>query len=353
MVLANLMTGNMPGSRHDGTRYKPALLRWPNGATPGWLSCRQSRQPRPPGTARRTAMSNPLVRKLSNYVDLPEDDRRALEALAQAPKAVAAHTDLIREGDPTDGVHLILSGSACRYKILPDGQRQIMGYFIPGDLCDQRIFILKRMDHCIGTVIPATVAVIAAQTMIDLTDRHPRIARALWWSTLVDEAITREWVVNVGQRDASERVAHLICELFVRVRAVGLAEEMSFDFPVTQTELADTTGLTTVHTNRMLRELRTEGLISVKGREQPRTAPYRHGCMASVHRTIVALGGCPTRPPQPWARCPTAKRRGQLERRRHARSGRSARAPGAHRQVPRAAAGPCPLGPSLSAARTA
>ena len=211
-------------------------------------------------------MSNPLVRKLSNYVDLPEDDRKALEALAQAPKVVAAHTDIIREGDPMDGVYLILTGWACRYKILPDGQRQLMAYFIPGDLCDQRIFILERMDHCIGTITPATVAVIAAQTMIDLTDRHPRIARALWWSTLVDEAITREWVVNVGQCKAMERVEHLICEMFVRLRAVGLTDGLSFDFPVTQTELGDTTGLSTVHTNGMLQELRAEGLISVKGR---------------------------------------------------------------------------------------
>jgi CRP-like cAMP-binding protein len=89
---------------------------------------------------------------------------------------------------------------------VPDGERQIIACFIPGDLCDQRIFILKRVDHSIGTVTPAAAAVMSAETMIDLTDQHPRIARALWWSTLVDEAITREWVVNVGQRDALARV---------------------------------------------------------------------------------------------------------------------------------------------------
>jgi len=211
-------------------------------------------------------MSNPLVRKLSNYVDLPEDERKALDDLVRQPKAVAAHTDLVYEGDPTDGVYLILSGWACRYKILPDGQRQIMAYFVPGDLCDQRIFILKQMDHCIGTVTAGAVATIAAETMIDLTDRYPRIARALWWSTLVDEAITREWVVNVGQREALVRVGHLICEMFVRLRAVGLTEGTSFGFPVTQAELADTTGLTPVHTNRMLKELRVEGLISMQSR---------------------------------------------------------------------------------------
>ncbi|WP_114949065.1 Crp/Fnr family transcriptional regulator [Microvirga calopogonii] len=209
---------------------------------------------------------NPLIRKLSNYITLPEADQRTLEGLSQTPKLVAAHTDLIREDAPPDDVYLITSGWACRYKALPDGQRQIMAYFIPGDLCDQRIFVLKRMDHSISTLTPATVAVIPAQTMIDLTECHPRIAQALWWSTLVDEAITREWVVNVGQRKAFERVAHLICEMFVRVQVVGLAEGLSFEFPVTQTDLADTVGLTLVHTNRMLQDLRAEGLIAWKGK---------------------------------------------------------------------------------------
>jgi CRP-like cAMP-binding protein len=207
-------------------------------------------------------LMNSLIRKLSTYIDLPQADQRALEELSQTQQHVAAHTDLIREGASPDGVYLILTGWACRYKVLPDGERQIMAYFISGDLCDQRIFLLKRMDHSIGTITSATVAVIPAETMIDLTDRHPRIAQALWWNTLVDEAITREWVVNVGQRKALERVAHLICEMFVRVRAVGLSEGTSFDFPVTQTDLADTVGLTLVHTNRMLQDLRAKGLIA-------------------------------------------------------------------------------------------
>jgi CRP-like cAMP-binding protein len=207
-------------------------------------------------------LMNPLIRKLSNYIDLPQADRTVLEALSRKPEHIAAHTDLIREGAAPDRVYLILTGWACRYKVLPDGQRQIMAYLIPGDLSDQRIFVLRRMDHSIATMTAASVVAIPAQTMIDLTRRHPRIAQALWWNTLVDEAITREWVVNVGQRKALERVAHLICEVFVRARAVGLSDGLSFDFPVTQTDLADTVGLTLVHTNRMLQELRAEGLIA-------------------------------------------------------------------------------------------
>ena len=211
-------------------------------------------------------MPNPLIRKLDNYVHLSQDDREALESTAQATKYFAVHTDLIHEGDPTNDIYLILSGWAYRYKRLPDGRRQIMAYLIPGDLCDQRIFVLRRMDHCIGTATPATVAVIPTEAMISLTDRYPRIARALWWSTLVDEAITREWVLNVGQRSALERLAHLVCELFVRVQAVGLSHGLSFDLPITQIELADTVGLTPVHTNRTLAKLRADGLVSWRGR---------------------------------------------------------------------------------------
>lgn len=103
---------------------------------------------------------NPLIRKLSNYVQLAEDDKAALESLAQKPKHYRAHTDIIREGDPTGNVYLILVGWAHRYKVLPDGRRQIMAYFIPGDICDQRIFLLRQMDHSISTMTPATVAVI-------------------------------------------------------------------------------------------------------------------------------------------------------------------------------------------------
>lgn len=211
-------------------------------------------------------ITNPLIRKLSNYVRLSDEERHALERLADKPKHYQAHADIIHEGDPTGDIYLILTGWAYRSKVLPDGHRQIMAYFIPGDICDQRIFVLKRMDHSITTVTPATVAVIPKKGMIALTDLHPRIARALWWSTLVDEAITREWVMNVGQRDAFQRLGHLICEMFVRLRAVGLVDGLSFEFPVIQAELADTTGLSTVHANRTLQELRRTGLISWKGR---------------------------------------------------------------------------------------
>jgi CRP-like cAMP-binding protein len=124
-------------------------------------------------------MPNPLIRKLENFVRLSPDEKRAIEEAAARTKGFKAKADIIHEDDPTDGIYLILSGWAFRYKVMPDGRRQIVAYFVPGDLCDQRIFILEKMDHCIGTITPAVVAIIPAEEMVELTDRHPRIARAL------------------------------------------------------------------------------------------------------------------------------------------------------------------------------
>jgi len=209
---------------------------------------------------------NPLVRKLENFTKLSVEDRSALEHACRQTKRYGPRQDIIAQGDPTDGVSLVLEGWACRYKTLEDGRRQFLAYFVPGDFCDLRVFILKRMDHAIATLTPATVATLQPETVRDLTYDHPRITQALWWATLVEEAITREWLVNVGQRSAYERVAHLLCEMFVRLRAVGLTQDTTCEFPLTQAELADTTGLSAVHVNRTLQELRRDNLIEWKGK---------------------------------------------------------------------------------------
>ena len=150
---------------------------------------------------------------------------------------------------------------------VPDGGRQILAYLVPGDLCDIHNFVLKTMDHAIGLLSPAKVAFIAPDAMLEIMERHPRVARALWWATLVDEAVLREWLVNLGQREAYERVAHLLAEMWLRLRAVGLAEGDSFRLPLTQRELGDTTGLTPVSVNRALQRLRAEGLITLEQKE--------------------------------------------------------------------------------------
>lgn len=193
---------------------------------------------------------------------LGDEEVQVLESLSRNPKTYAANRDLIREGRKPEHVFLVMSGWAYRYKLLPNGNRQILAYLIPGDLCDVHIFLFDEMDHSIGLLSEAQVAAIPSDEMLEVMERFPKIERALWWSTLVDEATLREWLLNVGQRDAYERLAHLFCEMEVRMEAVGLIKpDGSFDFPLTQIELADTTGLTSVHVNRTLQRMRRDKLI--------------------------------------------------------------------------------------------
>ena len=206
-------------------------------------------------------MANALILKLERGVDLGHEDRARLDAVIRNPRKVGKRKDLIREGESPSVVQLVLEGFACRYKVLPNGRRQIMAFLIPGDFCDFHVAILGTMDHSIATLTPCTMVEITRETIVDLTDHHPRIARALWWSTLVDEAVLREWLVNMGQRPADKQVAHVLCELLVRLQSVGRATDTSYELPLTQQELGDAMGLSVVHTNRSLQILRDEGLI--------------------------------------------------------------------------------------------
>jgi len=212
-------------------------------------------------------MTNPLTRKLARFTDLDDEDVAELDRLAADPVERRASADLIREGDRPEDVILLLRGWAHRYKVLPNGDRQIMAYLIPGDLCDPHVFILDRMDHSIGLLSDALVATIPKRAILDVTNRRPAIAKALWWSTLVDEATLRHWLVNIGQRDAYDRIAHLFCEMWERLSEIGLTTGGGFEMPVTQEQLGDTMGLTAVHVNRVLQRMRSEELITLKGRQ--------------------------------------------------------------------------------------
>lgn len=206
-----------------------------------------------------------LVRKLGRFVPLTDEERAALEGLSLKAKRLRRGTDLIVEGDEPVAVFLLLEGWAFRYKSMVHGGRQIMAYLLPGDMCDVQIFLFEKMDHSIGLLSDALVAKVSASEMLDLMDRFPRIERAFLWATLVDEATLREWLLNVGQRDAIQKLAHLFCELCVRLGAVNLVDDAgTYVLPLTQTELADTTGMTTVHVNRSLQKLRKDGLIISK-----------------------------------------------------------------------------------------
>lgn len=211
-------------------------------------------------------MSNPLILKLQQCCELDADDIARLEAITARTRRVPAKEDIIREGDPPTDVRLVLDGFACRYKLLPGGKRSIMALLVPGDFCDLDVAILDRMDHAIGTLTPCSLVDIPRATVNELTERRPNLARALRWATLVDEAILREWLANMGQRASDRQLAHLICELRLRLHVVGMAPAASFRLPLTQEELADALGITTVHVNRVLQQLREAGLIRLNGR---------------------------------------------------------------------------------------
>ena len=209
---------------------------------------------------------NPLIRKLSVAEALTDRDRTVLTEMCGTPRRMEAGRDIIRAGEPPSDVQLVLDGLACRYKILPEGNRQIVAVMVPGDFCDLHVAILGEMDHSIATITACTVVDIPAATIRDLTENQPRIARALWWATLVDEAILREWLAGMGQREAPERLVHLFCELLLRLQLVGFADDNSYDLPLTQMDLADLMGMTSVHVNRTLKHLRELELIELKRR---------------------------------------------------------------------------------------
>ena len=235
--------------------------------------------------------TNPLILKLESLAALSKVDRVVLEQISAGPQHVAAGTDLISVGDKPDGVYLIMDGIACRYTTRANGARQIMAFLIPGDYCDLDVALLNRMDHSIGTLSACKIVRIDLATILDLLRHHPSIAHALRLATLVDEATLREWVVNLGRRAGEERIAHLMCELLLRLRAVGLTEGNSYTLPITQEDLADTTGLTPVHVNRMLRSLRQRGLIALSGRHLKILDVPRLEALAEFRSEYLHLGG--------------------------------------------------------------
>ena len=158
----------------------------------------------------------------------------------------------------------MLEGWACRYKVLPKGTRQILAYMMPGDACDLHIGLLAEMDHSIQTVTPALVATIDRVEMDAIMEQHPSIAKAMYIGQLVDEGTMRAWITSMGRRTSVERIAHLLCELYLRARNVGLIAVAQFTLPLAQHMLADSLGMTPVHLNRVLKALRLSEAISTK-----------------------------------------------------------------------------------------
>jgi CRP-like cAMP-binding protein len=205
-----------------------------------------------------------LIRKLERYAELGEPVRTALAQLCRGVRHFAPREDVFRSGDGAAQVNLVLEGWACRYVQLEDGRRQISALLLPGDLCDVRMTLLKALDHSLGAITPLRIAAINPRELSALSEAHPALERALEWHSLVEESIARAWITNIGQRSAGERLAHLFCEIFTRLETVGLVEGHSCGFPLTQEQLADAAGISTVHVNRSLMDLRSSGLIALK-----------------------------------------------------------------------------------------
>jgi CRP-like cAMP-binding protein len=204
-----------------------------------------------------------LFKRLQTVADLNAEDRAELHHLCRNVGTVHAKKDISSEGDRPQRVHLIVKGWAASYALLPNGARQITGFLIPGDFGDLHVTVLGHMDHGIVALTSCKVSYIDGDELDHVALRNSRLTCAMLWSTLVDEAVLRQWVVNVGRRDAHSRIAHILCELHARMSMVGLVDADRLALPLTQTDLADATGLTAVHINRTLQRLRKEGLIEV------------------------------------------------------------------------------------------
>ena len=208
-----------------------------------------------------------VSRKLSRFVKLSAEDIHTLESVVgERVVRYGPREDIIQEGDKPDHCTVLISGWACRYKVLEDGRRQIVAILIPGDICDYGSFLMSRLDHSIGTLSPLTCGRVPRDRFDEFSREYPHISQAFLLDTLAAFAIQREWAVNLGQRDAFERLAHLFCELFLRLRAVGLTNGNSCEWPLTQSDLGEAAGISSVHVNRTIQELRAQNLVEVGGK---------------------------------------------------------------------------------------
>jgi len=205
-----------------------------------------------------------LLRKLALIDRLTDAETEAAIALCSQVCLVPRKKDVVSEGTNPDRIHIVLSGWAARYNILRDGSRRITAFLLPGDFCDIHSTVLHRMDHSIVALTDCQIAFVDPGKIDEIASRTPALTRAFWRSTLVDEAILRRWLVKGGRSEALEAAGHLLSELYLRARLVGLATDNMHELPITQQEIADATGLTPVHVNRVLRKLRENDVATIK-----------------------------------------------------------------------------------------
>jgi CRP-like cAMP-binding protein len=208
-------------------------------------------------------VKNRFIEKLGRFATLDAADVAELTRATARVRGVAPRQDLIREGDQPGPVFIILEGWAFRYKILPSGTRQVLAYLMPGDSCDLHIGLLAEMDHSIQSATDVRYATIDRVEMDEIMERCRNVAKAMYVGQLVDEGIMRAWITSMGRRTSVERVAHLMSELYVRARNIGLIQGNHFEMPLSQSLLADSLGMTAVHLNRVLKKLRLDDAMTI------------------------------------------------------------------------------------------
>jgi len=210
---------------------------------------------------------NALVQKLNAYVRLSAEDEGIVSRVTgHRAHHHGAQTELVAEGARPEAIQVFLTGWGCRTRMLEDGRRQILSLFLPGDICDIDVLLVARTDHAITTITPSLVSQVSQQGRDEMRNGHLRLRHALAWEGFVSTSIQREWAISLGQRSALERIAHLMCEVFTRLSVVGHTDGNECEFPLTQTEIGEAMGLSTVHVNRTLQELRAASLIVLKDR---------------------------------------------------------------------------------------
>ncbi|GHB13701.1 Crp/Fnr family transcriptional regulator [Modicisalibacter luteus] len=208
-----------------------------------------------------------MIRKLESTFTFADEEKQALQNLPIQVTNLKAGRDIVRVGDRPSQCCLILEGFSCVYKLTSEGKRQLVALHVPGDIPDLQSLHLEVMDNSIALISPCTVGFIQHEDLRCVCERYPRLTAAFWRETLVDASIFREWLLNNGRREAYTRMAHLLCEFLMRLKAVGLVEDDAFDLPITQVELADAIGTSSVHVNRVLQALRGDGLVQTKGKQ--------------------------------------------------------------------------------------
>lgn len=208
-----------------------------------------------------------LFRRMARRDDISDEEKEAIAAIAEDERTYAAGSDLVVEGEEPTRSTLLIAGFATRYRIVEDGGRQITSIHVPGDFVDLHSLLLRKMDHSVGALSECRVITFPHDGLRGITVRYPHLTRLLWLMTLLDSAMNREWIVGMGRLTALERMAHLLCELRVRLETVGLAKADRFPFPATQVSLSDALGLSAVHVSRVMKELRDQDLAEWDGRE--------------------------------------------------------------------------------------